>query len=174
MICMTFLLGYLVRWLLEVATGQSLAFDLPLAVKALGGVLVLLGLTVEIGVMRVRKPREILDSTSMTLLKLIRRMPLENLGARQEPFLPRGVYRWVRNPMYFGVVLAVFGFGVLLVSASILLWGFVVTCYFAFFLIPREEKELNALFGESYRLYRSEVPMLFPMGRRFRADQPRA
>jgi protein-S-isoprenylcysteine O-methyltransferase Ste14 len=74
--------------------------------------------------------------------------------------------------MYSGVVMVLVGSGILLASASVLLWGLVVASYFLIFLIPREEKELDALFGESYREYKKQVPVLFPTGRRYRATSP--
>jgi hypothetical protein len=170
-IVLTFLIGYGLRLLLATATGYSLAFGLPLLVRLLGGALVILGVVVAGSTARYRKPREILDSTGVTLLKLLGREPLGERGARTEPFLPVGPYRWVRNPMYFGVVMGVFGICVLFSSATILLWDLVVTLWFALVLIPFEERELDAMFGESYRAYKRQVPMLFPTGRRFRAER---
>jgi protein-S-isoprenylcysteine O-methyltransferase Ste14 len=169
-ICATYLVGYLISWLLTAVTGYSLTFQLPLVARAFGGILVLLGVAVSGSTMTVRKAREVLDSTSVTLLKLVRGAPLESRGARTESFVPKGPYCWVRNPMYSGVVLSLFGLGVLFSSALILLWGVVVMCYFLLFLIPFEERELDALFGESYREYKRLVPELFPTGRRFRAQ----
>ena len=167
MIVMTFAVGYVLRLLLTAATGYSLDFGLPVVVRAIGGVLLLLGIVVAMSTTRYRKPREILDSTGVTLLKLFRREPLGDRGARTEPFLPVGPYRWVRNPMYLGV----FGLGVLFPSATTLLWGVVVTLWFAAVLIPFEERELDAIFGESYWAYKRQVPMLFPTGRRYRGNQ---
>ena len=170
-ITVTFLVGYGI-WLLLDAAGYSLAFGLPPLVRLLGAGLILLGLIVAGSTTRYRKAREILDSTAVTLRKLLRVEPVEQRGARTEPFRPAGPYRYVRNPMYFGVVSGVFGFCVLLSSGTILLWDVVVTLWFAVVLIPFEEKELDALFGQSYRAYRKQVPMLFPTGRRFRAESP--
>jgi Phospholipid methyltransferase len=172
MIVLTFLMGYGLRLLLATISGYSLEFGLPLFVRLLGGVLMILGFVVAGSTARYRKPREILDSTGVTLLKLFGREPLGERGARTEPFLPVGPYRWVRNPMYLGVVVGVFGLCALFSSATILLWGLVVTLWFALVLIPFEERELGALFGESYRAYKKQVPMLFPTGRRFRAGRP--
>jgi protein-S-isoprenylcysteine O-methyltransferase Ste14 len=169
-ICLTYLEGYLLRWLLTALTGNQLVFGLPPAVRALGGAVVIFGVVVATSAARVRKPKEILDSTSVTLLKIIGRLPLQNRGARTEPFVPGGPYRWVRNPMYSGVLLALLGLGILYESAVILLWWVAATGYFAFFLVPREEKELDVLFGEGYREYKRQVPMMFPTGRRFRTQ----
>ena len=166
----TFLVGYGV-WLLLASMGYTLTFDLPMLVRLLGAVPILFGLFVAGSTTRYRKPREILDSTAVTFLKLLRREPLEDRG-RTEPFRPVGPYRYVRNPMYFGVVAMAFGFCVLLSSATILLWDVALGLWFTVVLIPFEERELDALFGEGYRAYKKQVPMLFPTGRRFRAERP--
>ena len=52
---------------------------------------------------------------------------------------------------------------VFVATLMILLW-------FRFVIIPFEEKELLALFGEQYAKYASEVPMLVPLARRKRRD----
>jgi protein-S-isoprenylcysteine O-methyltransferase Ste14 len=170
MIVITYAVGYALGLLLTAATGFPVVFGLPVIVEALGGVLFLCGVVVAMNTARYRKPREILDSTGVTLLKLLGREPLGERGARTEPFLPAGPYRWVRNPMYLGVVAGVFGLGVLFSSTAILLWGVMATLWFTVVLIPFEERELDALFGDSYRTYKRQVPMLFPTGRRFRRE----
>ena len=169
-IVVTFLVGYGI-WLLLAGAGYTLAFDLPTLFRLPGAVLILLGLIVAGSTTRYRKLREILDSTAVTFLKFLRRGPLDDRGARTEPFRPVGPYRYVRNPMYFGVVVVVFGFCVLQSSAIILLWGVAVVLWFTIVLIPFEERELDALFGDSYRAYKEQVPMLFPTGRRLRAER---
>ena len=165
------LVGY-GTWLLLAAAGYTVAFDLPVLVRWLGAVPILLGLFVAGSTTRYRRPKEILDSTAVTFLKLLGREPLEDSGDRTEPFRPVGPYRYVRNPMYFGVVVGVFGFCLLRSSATILLWDVALALWFTVVLIPFEERELDALFGESYRAYKKQVPMLFPTGRRFRAERP--
>jgi protein-S-isoprenylcysteine O-methyltransferase Ste14 len=78
------------------------------------------------------------------------------------PFLMmRGPYRLTRNPMYvaeLGLWLgwAIF-FGSLLVSI-----GFVVLwCVVTFIILPREERGLEAAFGQTYLQYKSRVPRWF-------------
>lgn len=163
----TLLIGTLLHSLLNMAAGQQLEFDLPLAYRAVGGVLVLIGVAFLGSTLRVRKPRDILVSTSVTFLKFLRRKPLENLGARTEPFIPTGPYRWVRNPMYFAALMLPVGLGVLFSSLSFLLWGLALLAW-VLILVRREEEELEALFGDSYRNYKRQVPMLFPTGRRYK------
>ena len=69
--------------------------------------------------------------------------------------------------MYFGVVAISFGYGLAAASPALMFWGLTLTCWYWFFLIPFEERELLALFGASYADYRRQVPKLFPYGRRY-------
>lgn len=159
--------GTLITAALNVVLGRPVVIDLPLAARAAGILLVLVGAGAVGWTLRLRKPRDMLRSTSVTFIKLLRREALGEMGARKEPFLPAGPYRWVRNPLYFGACLFPFGLGVALSYVPFLFWGAADVCWFFFFFIPKEEKELEALFGESYLDYKRQVPMLFPTGRRF-------
>ena len=164
----TILLGILLNLALSAATGVRLVLRLPLLGRAFGALPILAGLLMLGYTFMYRKPRDVLASTSISMLKLLRRMPLAQRGGRTEPFIPRGPYRWVRNPMYFGVVMFPLGLGIAFSSVSLLLWGVVLVCWFTVVLIPHEERELEVLFGESYAEYKRQVPMLFPTGRRYR------
>lgn len=72
-----------------------------------------------------------------------------------------GPYRHLRNPLYLGNFLLALAMG--LISSRL---GFVVlmigTCFIFFRLIGREEAELLASQGESYRRYYDTVPRLWP------------
>jgi protein-S-isoprenylcysteine O-methyltransferase Ste14 len=73
-----------------------------------------------------------------------------------------GPYRYVRNPLYLAIVMAVtgqallFGRPVLLVYAAVLLAAFVA------FVRWYEEPTLARRFGEQYEVYRKEVPGWWP------------
>ncbi len=75
-----------------------------------------------------------------------------------------GPYAYVRNPMLTGVFALLFGFGVLLGSASLLV---VFTPLFIFInvweLKAIEEPELLKRLGEDYIEYRERTPMFFPI-----------
>lgn len=83
----------------------------------------------------------------------------------------RGLYRYVRNPMYLGVATILLGEALLFASSS-LLWnalGFLISthCFVVFY----EEPDLSRRFGESYDMYRRKVhrwlpafPMEWPPG----------
>jgi protein-S-isoprenylcysteine O-methyltransferase Ste14 len=164
----TILLGYALYWGLTYFLGHQPSISLPLAVRLLGMILLVAGFTVLLDVLRYRRPLDILVSTSETFTKMITRKPLAVKTVRTEPFIPKGPYVYVRNPMYFGVVTIPFGLGLFLSSTPLLLWGLVVTCWFWFYEIPFEEKELQALFGDTYTDYRRQVPKLFPYGKKYR------
>jgi len=168
---LTYVTGYAVFALLGLLAGRQLGFGLPIEVRLLGVALLVAGMGVAAYVFRFRHPRDVWVSTSATLMKLMRRRPLDQRVGRTEPFIPRGPYAYVRSPMYFGVVTIVFGLAVAVESIPLLIWGLILACFYWFFLIPFEESELQALFGESYLNYRGQVPKLFPNGRRFRGPE---
>ena len=80
-------------------------------------------------------------------------------GTHVEPWKPasalvtRGIFRFIRNPMYVGLILLVAGLAVLLASD----WMLVMTVLLAFTLhfgvVKREERYLAAKYGERYRDY---------------------
>lgn len=163
----TFGLAYAIYYLLALS-GFRLSVDLPVALRVAGVVIVVAGVATEWDVTKHRRPGEVIVSTYDTLMKLIKRRPIGERTRRTEAFVPNGPYAYTRNPMYLGVVTIVFGLGLSYSSTPLLLWGVVVTSWFWFVLIPFEEKELRALFGESYVRYQRQVPMLFPDGKRYR------
>jgi protein-S-isoprenylcysteine O-methyltransferase Ste14 len=160
-------MGFAVCSVLGLLAGHPLTFAPPVEVRLLGAALIVVGAAVAGDVFRVRRPREVWASTSVTLMKLIGRWPLSDATARTEPFVPRGPYVYVRSPMYFGVVAIVLGSGLAAASTATLSWGLVLACWYWFFLIPFEERELETLFGARYADYRRQVPKLFPYGRRY-------
>jgi protein-S-isoprenylcysteine O-methyltransferase Ste14 len=73
-----------------------------------------------------------------------------------------GLYQYVRNPMYLGVLAAVLGQAFILgravlVGYAVLLWA----AFFAF-VVLYEEPSLESRFGPSYTEYRANVRRWFP------------
>ena len=85
-------------------------------------------------------------------------------GTHVEPWKPAlvlattGIYGYVRNPMYVGLTLLLVGLGIALASD----WTLVMTVAFAltihFGVVLREERYLEAKFGDEYRQYKARVP----------------
>ena len=73
-----------------------------------------------------------------------------------------GLYRFVRNPIYLGVLAAVLGQALLLGSAVLLQYAAIVWGAFFFFVVVYEEPALGAQFGEEYARYRRNVPRWVP------------
>jgi protein-S-isoprenylcysteine O-methyltransferase Ste14 len=91
-------------------------------------------------------------------------LAFRDAGTNVEPWKPslaivtRGIFAWLRNPMYVGGVVALIGLAVLLASD----WMVVMTVALAFVLhlgvVKREERYLEAKFGDAYRRYKETVP----------------
>jgi len=79
------------------------------------------------------------------------------------------LYRYVRHPIYLGVLLAVWAAPVMTVGH--LLFAVVITAYILIG-IQLEENDLIRQFGEQYRRYRQDAAMLVPVpGRKFAAPK---
>ena len=83
------------------------------------------------------------------------------LGLTPSWLVIRGPYRLTRNPMYVAELGLWLGwtifFGSPLVLTGFLVLWFVVTLI----LLPREERTLEAAFGQTYLLYKNRVPRWF-------------
>jgi len=138
----------------------------PLAVRACGVALVVAGLAFAGWVFCYRSPATMIVSTYTTFTKMLGRTPMSEWSARSEPLVVAGPQRYTRNPLYFGVVLLVFGWGLYSAAAYVLVAALLLVLWFRLVLIPFEEKELLALFGGQYVKYSEEVPMLVPFTKR--------
>jgi len=74
----------------------------------------------------------------------------------------RGLYRYVRNPMYVGVMTILLGESLFLASTALLRYA--IGCFVAFHLLIMlyEEPTLRGKFGESYIRYCSSVNRWLP------------
>jgi protein-S-isoprenylcysteine O-methyltransferase Ste14 len=69
-----------------------------------------------------------------------------------------GMYRFTRNPMYVGVVTAIFGQALWLRSRDAAIYGVVVALMFQIAIVLYEEPRLTKVFGEEYLEYKKSVP----------------
>jgi len=77
-------------------------------------------------------------------------------------FVAAGLYRFVRNPMYFGALLAVFAEAIFFHSAWVLLYAALLWLALHTFTILVEEPQLETRFGEIYNDYRARTPRWIP------------
>jgi protein-S-isoprenylcysteine O-methyltransferase Ste14 len=68
-----------------------------------------------------------------------------------------GVYALTRNPMYLGMALFMAGLGLVFSSLGVILMLPVVIALIQTQVIAREERYLEAKFGDEYRAYKSRV-----------------
>ena len=86
-------------------------------------------------------------------------------GAPGDPtqnLVDKGIYRWMRNPIYLGDILLLFGVG--FNTRSILLTLLAVTSIpaFHYFVLKIEEPKTRNRLGEVYIQYKKNVPRWFP------------
>ena len=74
----------------------------------------------------------------------------------------RGLYRFVRNPMYVGVLLALFGEAWLFRSGALLVYAVTAFTWQHLFVVLYEEPALKRKFGESYLDYLVRTPRWIP------------
>jgi len=85
-------------------------------------------------------------------------------GTHVEPWKPSsavvtdGIFAWLRNPMYVGLIVGLAGLSVLLASDWTLVMTAVVAPVLHFGVVKREERYLEAKFGNAYRGYKARVP----------------
>ena len=133
----------LVPWLLT----RWEADEQPVALKALGVLLLAAG--------------------GALVLETTTRFALQGRGtpapwAPPERFVERGSYRFVRSPMYLGVILLVLGQGLLLGREILYLWAAAAWVMFTAILVYYEEPQLRRRFGDEYDEYRRRVRRWLP------------
>ncbi len=82
--------------------------------------------------------------------------------APTEHLVVRGLYRWLRNPMYVAVLLVIVGESLIWADPLVLGYGILVGIAVTSFVHWYEEPTLAARFGEQYAAYRATVPRWWP------------
>ena len=85
-----------------------------------------------------------------------------------EHLVVSGLYRYVRNPMYVGVVTVVLGQGLLLGSLPVLGYGALLWMTFHLFVLAYEEPKLRRSFDAEYDRYCRNVSRWIPRLRPWR------
>jgi len=137
----------LVPWLI---TGWH-AEEQPLALRILGGVALAIGAAL------------VLETTA--------RFAVQGRGtpapwAPPERFVERGSYRFVRSPMYLGVLALIVGQALLLGREILFAWAVAAWLIFQLFLVLEEEPGLRRRFGAQYEGYSRRVGRWLPRLRR--------
>lgn len=92
----------------------------------------------------------------------------------QHRLVTTGPYRWVRHPLYTVGIALFLAIALMAANWFILLWAVVALIAVRLVVIPREEAQLVARFGDDYRRYRrgtgSLLPSLLAIGAR--REQP--
>jgi len=133
----------IVPWLLT----RWEADEQPIALKILGGI--------------------VLAAGAVLVLETTARFAFQGRGtpapwAPPERFVERGSYRFVRSPMYLGVLLLVVGQALLLGREILFAWAAVAWLIFELSLVTWEEPGLRRRFGASYDDYRRRVRRWIP------------
>jgi protein-S-isoprenylcysteine O-methyltransferase Ste14 len=74
----------------------------------------------------------------------------------------QGLHRYVRNPMYLGVLLVVLGWAALFASPAVLAYAAVLALTFHLFVLAVEEPSLRSRFGDEYERYCRAVGRWIP------------
>lgn len=82
-----------------------------------------------------------------------------NVQTRQptKALVVAGPYRFSRNPIYVAMIVLLLGAGVIIDSAWIVALAVPFALVLRYGVIAREERYLEAKFGEAYRAYRARV-----------------
>jgi len=101
------------------------------------------------------------------LLDSFTRFALEGVGTPAPVFptqhlVVTGLYRYVRNPMYVAIVVAILGQGLILGNVALLAYGGLVWLLFHVFVLVYEEPTLGTTFDAEYQSFCAEVPRWIP------------
>jgi protein-S-isoprenylcysteine O-methyltransferase Ste14 len=150
----------------------TIAFAIPIAIGTAGG-----GATADAAPWRVLALAPLCAGAAV-LLWCVRDFAVRGRGtlAPVDPpteLVAVGLYRWVRNPMYVGVVGVLIGHALWFGGVWLPLYAAAVACGFHAFVVLYEEPALAHRFGDSYRRYRDAVPRWIPRRPAPAAPRPR-
>ena len=80
------------------------------------------------------------------------------LGEEPKGLVSTGLYRFSRNPMYVGVLMAIIGRAIVAASSPVALYGCAVFAFFHATVVFLEEPHLRRTLGRAYDQYCERVP----------------
>ena len=87
-----------------------------------------------------------------------------NPDSKAPILITNGMNNWVRHPLYFAVLVLMLGWFLFTPLDKVLVIG-IVSIIYILIGAKLEERKLEETFGESYKKYKKEVPMLIPINR---------
>lgn len=79
------------------------------------------------------------------------------VSAKNSVLVTTGPFRFTRNPMYLGILVATAGLSLVLGTVAALFFPVVFFLFANFISIPYEEKKMTRQFGDAYRDYKARV-----------------
>ncbi len=154
-----------IAYAITAVSGIPWSFGTSVLGWALGAFLVALGLGWAGWVFRYRTPKGFFVSTFYTFKKALTRTDPSAALGRSEPFVVDGPYLYVRNPTYFGACAVVLGLALVSGQTFLLLAALGLAVWFNTIVMPYEEREMRALYGQDYVTYTKMVPAFIPSGK---------
>ncbi len=123
-------------------------FETSLLIKAIGLVMILIGFATSI----------------IAILQLNKKLSPFPTPARNSKLRTRGIYRFIRHPIYTGLILMFFGYGILSGSVWKLVFALLITIFF--YIKTVYEEDLLVEEFDKYEAYKKKTGRLFPKIRR--------
>jgi len=86
--------------------------------------------------------------------------------------MERGPYGFTRNPMYIAYLALWFGWAIFFGSIGVLVGSLVLCLVASLVIVPKEERDLAATFGDSYVRYKNRVPRWFSLPYSAKGEPP--
>ena len=103
--------------------------------------------------------------TNPSVIVRVEQLPDLILLSAMASLVTEGLYRWVRHPMYLGILIFQIGATLAMESALLLVATIVYAIPFTIARIVAEEHVLIQGLGDQYRSFVSRVPALVPFAR---------
>lgn len=155
---------------LAFAVGFPVLISVSPVVRVAGLVVMASGVAILGWLLYYRSFRDIVISTDATMLRaLARRASARPAGG---PLVVSGPHRIVRHPMYTAIIVAVLGLGVATGVVWIMIASLGFLAWYRLVVIPFEDRDLAAKYGDAYLEYKRNTPALIPIPMSWRSWKP--